>query len=198
MTMPCLSAAQRHQRDALVLRHLALADRLGVAMARRFHPVVEKDDLMQVAREALLRAALRCRPGDPPAPYLRRCIQGALQHYLRDQARLVRVPRREHERRRRGFDHVSLDVAHRDGGSWLEQLPDPTTVDCGDNQQPGLPALEALLDQLPAVEAAALRLTLVDGLSLRVAAQELQVSATSVQRFQRRGVHNLRRQLSVA
>lgn len=198
MSKPCLSAAQRRQRDALVLRHIALADRLGAAMARRLRPLVEQDDCIQVAREALLRAASRCRPGDPPAPYLRRCIQGALQHYLRDQVRLVRVPRREHERRRRCFDHASLDVAHPDGGSWLEQLPDPRTMLSGDTQTPPRSALEALVEQLPAVEAAALRLTLMDGLSLRAAAQQLQVSAMSVQRSRRRGVQNLRDQLRVA
>ena len=34
------------------------------------------------AREALVRSAPRCRAGEPPVPYLRRCITGALQHHL--------------------------------------------------------------------------------------------------------------------
>ena len=34
------------------------------------------------AREALVPSAPRCRAGEPPIPYLRRCITGALQHRL--------------------------------------------------------------------------------------------------------------------
>ena len=36
------------------------------------------------ARAALVRSAPCCREGEPPIPYLRRCITGALQHRLRD------------------------------------------------------------------------------------------------------------------
>jgi len=91
-----LSRSALKARDALVLEHLPLADALASAAARRLFPLVEREDLIQVAREALVRSAPRCRAGEPPAPYLRRCITGALQHHLRDRVRLVRISRREH------------------------------------------------------------------------------------------------------
>mgnify|MGYP003861880757 CR=1 FL=1 len=44
-------------RDALVLEHLPLADAIASATARRLFPLVESEDLIQVAREALVRSA---------------------------------------------------------------------------------------------------------------------------------------------
>ena len=87
-----LSRSALKARDALVLEHLPLADGIASATARRLFPLVEREDLIQVARETLVRSAPRCRAGEPPAPYLRRCITGGLQRQLRDRVRLVRVP----------------------------------------------------------------------------------------------------------
>jgi len=53
--------------DALVLEHLSLADAVASAVARRFFPLVEREVLIQVAREALVRSAPRCRAGEPAA-----------------------------------------------------------------------------------------------------------------------------------
>ena len=70
-------------------------------------------------------ACSRCRAGEPAAPYLRRCISGALQHHLRDRVRLVRVPRRLHEQGQGPLGHFSLD-AHPDGEPCLlDQLAAP-------------------------------------------------------------------------
>ena len=52
-------------RDALVLEHLPLADAIASVMARRLFPLVEREDLIQVAREALIRSAPLCRAGEP-------------------------------------------------------------------------------------------------------------------------------------
>ena len=92
-----LSRSALRACDALVLEHLPLADALATAAARRLFPLVEREDLIQVARKALVRSAPRCRGGEPSGPYLRRCITGALQHHLRDRVRLVRIPHRLHE-----------------------------------------------------------------------------------------------------
>ena len=81
---PALSRSALRARDALVLEHLPLADAIASATARRLFPLVEREDLIQVAREALVRSAPRCRAGEAAEPYLRRCITGALQHHLRD------------------------------------------------------------------------------------------------------------------
>ena len=68
--------------DSLVLEHLSLAVaerfrgavNISLVVDRRFFPLVEGEDLIKVAREALLRSVLRCKAGEPAEPYLRRCI----------------------------------------------------------------------------------------------------------------------------
>jgi RNA polymerase sigma factor (sigma-70 family) len=57
-------------------------------------------------------------------------------------------------------------------------------------------ALEQLVDQLPAAQAVALRLTVLEGLSLRAAAERLEISCMSVQRAQKKAIAALRLQLS--
>ena len=52
-----LSRSALKARDALVLEHLPLADAIASATARRLFPLVEREDLIQVAREALVRSA---------------------------------------------------------------------------------------------------------------------------------------------
>ena len=127
-----LSRSALRARDALVLEHLSLADAVASAVARRFFPLVEREDLIQVAREALLRSVLRCKAGEQAEPYLRRCISGALQHHLRDRVRLVRIPRRLHEQGQCPLGHISLD-GHADGEPCLlDQWPAQS------KKQPGL------------------------------------------------------------
>ena len=53
------SAYKAH--NALVLEHLPLADAIASATARSLFPLVEGEDLIQVAREALVRSAPLCR-----------------------------------------------------------------------------------------------------------------------------------------
>ena len=155
---------------------------------------MEREDLIQVALEALVRSAPRCRAGEPAGPYLRRCITGALQHHLRDRVRLVRVSRREHEKGTCPLGHSSLDATPDGEPSLLDQLasPDPEPASSEGEQQL---ALEQLVDQLPAAQATALRLTVLEGLSLRQAAEQLQISAMSVQRAQKKAIESLRKLL---
>ncbi|MCS5691756.1 hypothetical protein NZK33_07125 [Cyanobium sp. FGCU-6] len=70
---PALSRAALKARDALVLEHLPLADAIASAAARRLFPLVEREDLIQVAREALVRSAPRCRAGEPAGALQPRC-----------------------------------------------------------------------------------------------------------------------------
>jgi RNA polymerase sigma-B factor len=180
-------------RDALVLQHLPLADAIASAVAHRLFPLVERDDLLQVAREALVRSTPRCRDGEPAEPYLRRCIQGALHHHLRDRVRLVRISRREHENGTCPLGHHSLDLCPADEReeSLLDQLVAPAPPSL---EQEAL-VLEQLVEQLPAGQAAALRLTVLEGLSLRAAGNLLGLSAMTVQRAQQRAIVALRQQL---
>jgi RNA polymerase sigma-B factor len=182
-------------RDALVLDHLPLADAIASATARRLFPLVEREDLIQVAREALVRSAPRCRAGEAAEPYLRRCISGALQHHLRDRVRLVRVPRQLHEQGQCPLRHLSLD-ANADGEACLlDQLAAPEPEPASSEAVNGL-ALEQLVEQLPAAQATALRLTVLEGLSLRQAAEQLEISCMSVQRAQKKALAALRQQLA--
>ncbi len=189
-----LSRTALKARNALVLEHLPLADTIACVMARRMFPLVEREDLIQVAREALVRSAPRCRAGEPAAPYLRRCITGALQHHLRDRVRLVRMPRRLHEQGQCPLGHLSLDASSDGESSMLDQLAAPEAESpCGEAMD-GL-ALEQLVEQLPAAQATALRLTVLEGLSLRQAASRLEISCMSVQRAQKKALAALRQQL---
>jgi len=174
-----LSRSALRARNALVLEHLPLADALASAAARRLFPLVEREDLIQVAREALVRSAPRCRAAEPAAPYLRRCITGALQHHLRDRVRLVRISRREHEKGTCPLGHASLDAPTAGKHSLLDQLASPEPECAGGSAADGL-ALERLVEQLPAAQAMALRLSILEGLSLRAAAAQLQISPMAV------------------
>ena len=177
-----------------MLELLPLADALASATARRLFPLVEREDLIQVAREALVRSATRCREGEPAGPYLRRCIAGALQHHLRDRVRLVRISRREHEKGTGPLGHTSLDAPAAGESSLLDQLAAPEAEPAISEAVNGL-ALEQLVDQLPAAQATALRLTVLEGLSLRAAAAQLQISPMAVQRAQKKALAALRQQL---
>ncbi len=192
---PALSRSALKARDALVLEHLPLADAIASATARRLFPLVEREDLIQVAREALVRSIPRCQPGVPAEPYLRRCISGALQHHLRDRVRLVRIPHRLHEQGICPLGHFSLDASADGEPCLLDQLASPEPEQASSEAMNGL-ALEQLVDQLPAAQATALRLTLLEGLSLRAAAERLQISAMSVQRAQKKAIAALRQQLA--
>jgi RNA polymerase sigma factor (sigma-70 family) len=191
-----LSRSALKARDALFLEHLPLADAIASATARRLFPLVEREDLIQVAREALVRSAPRCRNGEPAAPYLRRCIQGALHHHLRDRVRLVRISRREHEKLTCLLGHISLDATADGQQSLLDQLAAPESPQAFGLSSEEL-ALEQLVDQLPARQATALRLTLLEGLSLRAAAALLEISPMAVQRAQKKAIAALRHQLQL-
>ncbi len=177
-----------------MLEHLPLADAIASATARRLFPLVEREDLIQVAREALVRSAPRCRAGEPPAPYLRRCITGALQHHLLDRVRLVRIPHRLHEQGQCPLGHFSLDASADGEQCLLGQLasPEPELASSGAEQQL---ALEQLVEQLPAAQATALRLIVLEGFSLRAAAVQLRLSPMAVQLAQKKALAALRQQL---
>ncbi|EDY38767.1 SigH putative RNA polymerase sigma factor [Cyanobium sp. PCC 7001] len=193
---PLLSRSRRdaHSRDALIRRFLPLAD----ARARRFHhrmpDLLEQDDCIQVARLALVQATARLREERTAPAYLKRCIDGALSHHLRDRALMVRLPARA--RGHAPWRHLSLDApatsAHSDSGpapSWLDCLPAPAPIQPA--LEPEKPIVQ-LLKALPQRQAAVLRLTVLDGRSLRQAAEFLGLSPMTVSRDRQRGLERLR------
>lgn len=99
------------ESEDLVLEHLSLA----TALARRFgNRGVDPEDLEQVARLALVKAAKRYDPDHGPfPPFATATIQGELKRHFRDRAWMVRPPRRVQE--------VQALIAG-------EQLPEITTA----------------------------------------------------------------------
>ena len=83
------------EEQALVEQHLMLATRL----ARRFrHRGVDPDDLVQVARLALVKAAAGYDESRGSfVPYASTTIRGELKRHFRDHAWMVRPPRRIQE-----------------------------------------------------------------------------------------------------
>jgi len=180
------------QADALFHQFLPLAE----SIARRFcagtNPLIERADAVQVAQMQLWLSCHQISDPTTAAAYLKRCIKGALLHHVRDHSRLVRVPRRVHERGETTFRHASLDQCLPSGDSWLDQLATPEQA-----HEPVVgPELEALLDRLPASEATILRLHLLEGRSLRAIGQQLGMSAMSVQRREKAGLARLRQALA--
>jgi hypothetical protein len=110
----------------MVQQFLSLADALARRFQQRFAGLIELDDARQVARYELIRAAACLKPGCcTTAAYLKQRIHGALQHYLRDHGRLVRVSRREHEKGIHPWGHQSLDALGADERPYLYKLASP-------------------------------------------------------------------------
>src|SRR5262245_1803909 len=78
--------------EALLQRWEPLARQL----AGRFSRAADREDLEQVARLALVQAARNYDPdrGCQFSTFAVRTMLGAIQHYVRDRAPTVRVPRR--------------------------------------------------------------------------------------------------------
>jgi RNA polymerase sigma factor (sigma-70 family) len=187
-------SASHSRRDAVVRDFLPLADALARRFQRRFPDLIELDDARQVARYELIRAAACLKPGFHPAPFLKPRIQGALQHYLRDHARLVRVPRREHEKGIHPLGHQSLDAIGPSESPYLDALASP------ESEEPAAEGLgvsaDALLQRLPANEAAILRLRVLQGQSLRAVGRELGICSMTVSRREKAALAALREQLA--
>ena len=178
------------QADALFQQFLPLAESIARSLAGG-SCVIELEDARQVAQMQLW---LSCRQVTDPASaagYLRRCIKGALLHHLRDHGRLVRVPRRQHEKGGHPWSHQSLHAPLPSGATWIDQLEAP------EQEQPQEGAgVEALLDRLPAAQAAIIRLSVLEGQSLRQIGQQLGMSVMSVQRRRQKGLAALKAELA--
>lgn len=183
------------QADALFQQFLPLADSIARGFAAKSQPLIEFEDARQVAQMQLW---LSCHQVHDPATapgYLRRCIQGALLHHLRDHGRLVRISRREHEKGTHPWGHQSLDVMVPGTSSSrldLIEAPDSAPEATG----PSAAVVEAMLDRLPANQAAVIRLHILQGRSFRQVAAELGISPISAQRREKAGLAALRQQLA--
>jgi RNA polymerase sigma-B factor len=94
-----LNAAKKASRSRSMPEEDGLLKRwepLARLLAHRFAGAAELEDLEQIARLALLRAARRFDPayGTQFQTFAVHTIVGHLRHYIRDQAPAIRIPRR--------------------------------------------------------------------------------------------------------
>jgi RNA polymerase sigma factor (sigma-70 family) len=185
-------SASHSSRDAVVREFLPLADALARRFQRRFPDLIELNDARQVARYELIRAAACLKPGCcTTAAFLKQRIHGALQLYLRDHGRPVRVSRREHEKGIHPWGHQSLDAVGPDERPQLDTLASPASEEPASSEGLGVSA-DALLQSLPAREAAILRLRVLEGQSLRAVSRELGISPMTVCRHEKTTLAALR------
>jgi RNA polymerase sigma-B factor len=90
--MALMQVARDPERSRLIEEYLPIASRAARRFARRG---VEREDLVQVAALAVIRAVDRRDPrrSELLAAYVNRYVDGELRRHLRDRAATVRVPR---------------------------------------------------------------------------------------------------------
>ena len=189
---------QQTRRNARVEHHMQLVEPL----ARRYAALSgqDPDDLQQVGLLGLLRAAERFegQRDVPFSAFARPHIRGAILHYLRDKAAIIRLPRAAQDSdrdigagfnaatQRRRFLALEDDlISH--------QTDQSHDLDRTENWQ----QLARALQGLPRQEHTALVEVILKGQSLRDVARRTGVSAMTIQRRVKRGLAQLRQQLPV-
>jgi RNA polymerase sigma-B factor len=183
-----LSVASDDEANLLVEQITMLYLDLCSRMAARYDGRgIEHDDLVQVARLALVKAIRRYEPGHAPsfAAYAVPTISGELKRWFRDRGWVVRPPRRLQELRadvnasraaleqQSGSTPSDADVA-RAVGATVEQVREvdvaatgfsPLSLDCtpADDDRPGLEAFLACDDD--ALQSADDRVCLTEALT---------------------------------
>jgi RNA polymerase sigma-B factor len=175
---------------------------------------LENDDLLQVGCLGLIKACNRydARRGATFPSFAKPHIRGAILHFLRDRVGLIRLPRAVEER--------AMQMMRSSGGSVLSPA-DALVVDHYRNKQhwvefnddlrndtlEGIELLERseawsrvkrLFRKLETDDQCALQMVIIDGMSLRQTAQQLGISAMTVQRRVKRGLNSLSRELNAA
>lgn len=189
---------QTTRRNARIEKHMLLVKPL----ARRYAAKTgqDPDDLQQVGLLGLLRAAERYEgQRDIPFPvFARPHIRGAILHYLRDKAAIIRLPRAVQDNNRdigAGFNaatqHRRLVPLEED---MISQASDHSNVL---DQLEKRRQLARAMHRLSINEQGALVEVILEGRSLRDVAQQTGVSAMTIQRRVKRGLTQLREQLSV-
>ena len=200
-------------RNARIKHHLNLVDPIAGHYARRSG--LDRDDLKQVGRLGLLRAAEGYEQGQdkPFEVYARPHIRGAILHYLRDSVGLVRLPRRLQEQAQNTIKNNSAEAqqvsmsaemelqvhAYRCRQSW-EPLDESRVAAEQPGWQPMLMQESArriwkAIHQLALTEQKALIEVVIEGASLRVAGTKQGVSAMTMQRRLKRALAQLRQEL---
>ena len=189
---------QQIRRNARVEHHMRLVE----PMARRYavKSGQDPDDLLQVGLMGLLRAAERYEgPRKIPfSAFARPHIRGAILHYLRDKAAIIRLPRALQSSDRdvgAGFNAATQQrrlVSLTD--DLISQETDATIeLDRSEHRR----QLNQALQRLSRQERIALEEVIIKGQSLRDVGNQTGVSAMTIQRRVKRGLAQMRQQLTV-
>lgn len=189
--------SQQTRRNARVESHMRLVEPLARRYARTSGQ--DRDDLQQVGLLGLLRAAERYegQRDVPFSAFARPHIRGAILHYLRDRASIIRLPRavqNSAEDVGAGFNAASQQ---RRLLPLVDDLVSQDADHCRDleRRENRLKLAEAL-QGLPSQERVALMEVILQGQSLRDVARRTGVSAMTIQRRVKRGLIRLRHQLT--
>ena len=202
-------------RNERIERHLNLVDPIAGHYAKCSG--LDRDDLKQVGRLGLLRAAEGYEQGQdkPFEVYARPHIKGAILHYLRDSVGLIRLPRRLQEQAQSSIKTSSSESAKSQGmtaeialnvqvyrrrQSW-EPLDESRVAANQPEWQPLLMQERArrvwdAINGLPTTEKRALIEVVIEGASLRGAGKKQGVSAMTMQRRLKRALAQLRQELA--
>ena len=207
MDKTCLKHRNRQIQDNLhLVRPIALhyAQQTGL----------ERDDLLQVGCLGLIKAYNRyeAQRGAPFPSFAKPHIRGAILHFLRDRAGLIRLPRAVEERAMkmvRDSERTPLSAAdamavdhYRSKQHWVEFNDDllddrPEGIDLVERSE-AWSRVNKLFRTLEKDDQRALQMVVIDGMSLRQSAQLLDVSAMTVQRRVKRGLNTLANKLKAA
>lgn len=199
-----MTQRQLRRHNAIVEDHLQLVPPIAHRYASRTGENL--DDLIQVGRLGLIRASrqFKSHRATPFIAFARPHIRGAILHYLRDSAGLIRLPRGVEERAQRltrcsEADLTSQDQQilslYRSKGRWTCLHEDSLAATTNDlqamEQQGDRRRLRDAMNKLPKQEKVAIKVVILEGLSLRQAGGQLKVSAMTVQRRVKSGLTRL-------
>ena len=207
MDKTCLKHRNRQIQDNLhLVRPIALhyAQQTGL----------ERDDLLQVGCLGLIKAYNRyeAQRGAPFPSFAKPHIRGAILHFLRDRAGLIRLPRAVEERAMkmvRNPERTPLSAAdamavdhYRSKQHWVEFNDDllddrPEGIDLVERSE-AWSRVNKLFRTLEKDDQRALQMVVIDGMSLRQTARLLGVSAMTVQRRVKRGLNTIAKRLNAA
>ena len=182
-------------------------------IARRFayQSGYDCEDLIQVGCLGLIKASQRYKQTEENTfhVFAKSHIHGAILHYLRDSASLVRLPRRVEERALLLRDKNEQTLCPSDQlirqsykykTNWREL--DEQSITTNSNSWVDIESKEKdntmklALQKLARNERIILQLVIVEGLSLRKAGKKLGVSAMTIQRRLKRALGHLRQRLT--
>ena len=213
-------AANKHSLDKTCLkrRNRQIQDNLHLVRPIAHHYAqqtgLESDDLLQVGCLGLIKAYNRyeAQRGAPFPSFAKPHIRGAILHFLRDRAGLVRLPRAVEERAMKmmrnpesstlsAVDALAVDH-YRSKQHWVE-----FNDDLLDTRLVGIDLVERsearsrvnkLFYNFEKEDQRPLEMAVIDGMSLWQAAQQVDVSAMTVQRRFKRCLNTLAKELKAA